>query len=83
MSRLYLGKLNNVSHHELSRIVTQYGPIVDFLMKEKYAFVVFYPIFFLKNSETLTFFLCFQQYCNEQDARLALSELDGKISKSF
>lgn len=40
MSRLYLGKLNNVSHHELSRIVTQYGPIVDFLMKEKYAFVV-------------------------------------------
>ena len=40
MSRLYLGKLNNVSHHELSRIVSQYGPIVDFLMKEKYAFVV-------------------------------------------
>lgn len=47
MSRLYLGKLNNVSHHELSRIVTQYGPIVDFLMKEKYAFVVSIKIIYL------------------------------------
>ena len=47
MSRLYLGKLNNVSHHELSRIVTQYGPIVDFLMKKKYAFVVSIKIIYL------------------------------------
>lgn len=40
MSRLYLGKLNNVNHSELYKIVSHYGHIVDFLMKEKYAFVV-------------------------------------------
>lgn len=42
MTRLYLGKLNNVNQAELYKIVQTYGTVVDFLVKEKYAFVVIF-----------------------------------------
>ena len=47
MTRLYLGKLNNVNQADLYKIVQTYGTVVDFLVKEKYAFVVIFHYFFL------------------------------------
>jgi hypothetical protein len=39
-TRIFIGKLGTVTKQELFRECSNYGNILDFLMKEQYAFVV-------------------------------------------
>ena len=40
-NRLYIGKVGTLNRNDLYKAVGQFGNILDFMMKETYAFVVF------------------------------------------
>ena len=40
-NRLYIGKVGALNRNDLYKAVSQFGNILDFMMKETYAFVVF------------------------------------------
>jgi RNA recognition motif-containing protein len=63
-TRIFIGKLGTVTKQDLFRECALYGNILDFLMKEQYAFVVraFHP----------------EEYSNVNEAEKAIIDLDGK-----
>lgn len=63
-TRIFIGKLGTVTKQELFRECSSYGNILDFLMKEQYAFVV-------KQCDT-------EEYSNVNEAEKAIIDLDGK-----
>ena len=64
-TRIFIGKLGTVTKQELFRECSNYGNILDFLMKEQYAFVV-----------DLTYL---EEYSNVNEAEKAIIDLDGKF----
>jgi len=58
MNRIYIGKIGALKANDLYPVVQKYGNVVDFLMKDTYAFV---------------------EYSNENEAKNALIELDGRV----
>ena len=63
-TRIFIGKLGTVTKQDLFRECAGYGNILDFLMKEQYAFVV------------RTAHL--EEYSNVNEAEKAIVDLDGK-----
>jgi RNA recognition motif-containing protein len=63
-TRIFIGKLGTVTKQELFRECSSYGNILDFLMKDQYAFVVsqHHP----------------EEYSNVNEAEKAIIDLDGK-----
>ena len=39
-NRLYIGKIGSLTKNDLYREVTKFGNVLDFMMKDTYAFVV-------------------------------------------
>lgn len=63
-SRIFIGKLGTVTKQELFRECSTYGNILDFLMKDQYAFVVGRPHL--------------EEFSNVNEAEKAIIDLDGK-----